>query len=457
MPTWSSSQASSYKTALSSLSRNANANTMKKKRPAPSSNNSAQSALVKRPRGNSKIALPPVGSLLYKSYGTTVNGGPIGDAIYGVLHHRGTTAIAQEMRVVGKNAGIITNNVRAINLIPHGLNPSGETIAVHAVARGVWHDANHIEYRQLLHGQTVENAVDVNARKLNTLKKKVAARKIQAAWKKYQNFSRSVVQNPLVKAALTSSKYMIHLSAHGTIVPRVTFVVPRNVVIVFTAPPGVPTLAYTTRTISMNRVRKMILGRNSIYTAAYFEGDRVSEHMFEFSERYSGLFQILPENVELTRYMTTNRYEPRSLNIRHTAWRKAGPVNSEKCLSDRRYLSDIVKYLSGVHARQKPREPLILVVHACRDCHSSNTNLGGHVARNVAARRRVSGPGYTLPSDLQNLKRMGMTPYLKNMYYREMQNNEMKEQWKSTATYVGLLRDAGLLNKKFNKATAGRQ
>ena len=424
-----------------------------------------QSTLAKRPRGNSKIALPPVGSLIYKSYGTTVNGGPIGDAIYGVLSHRGTTAIAQEMRVVGKNAGIFEKNVRAINLIPHGLNPSGETIAVHAVARGVWHDANHMEYRQLLHGQTVENAVEVNARKFDTLRKKSAALKIQAAWKKYRTFSRSVVQNPLVKAALASSKYMIHLSSHGAIVPG-TFVVPRNMVIVFTTTPGAPAYSYLNATISVNRVRKMILGKNSIYTVAYFEGDTVSEHVLNFGDPtlpyqgslhgHFGLFQILPENVRFTLEYGAltddpNAYEPRSLNLRHNAWQKAARANSQP--TSARYLSSIVRYLSRVHALQKPREPLVLVVHACRVC-TKGSNVGGHVTRNVAARRRVSGPGFTMPSTERNVKRIGMKPYLIKLYKEYKKNDLGTGEHDGILDFVNNLRDAGLLDKKFNKATA---
>lgn len=380
------------------------------------------------------------------------------------------------MRVVGKNSNdgfvnFINNmNTRSIQLVPHGILPHGKTIAVHAVARGVWHDANNNEYRQLGHGQTVESLVAVNENAFNAIREKHAARRIQAAWKKYRTFTRSVAQNPLVKAALTSSKYMIHLSAHGAIIPGKTFVVPRNMVIVFTTTPGAPAFSTFTETISVNRVRKMILGKNTKYTVAYFEGDTVSEHVFEFgdplgprSETHGkfGLFQIIPENTSFVFEYGAgytedpNLFEPRSLNIRHNAWQKAARANSQN--PHARDLSAIVRYLSRVHALQKPREPLVLVVSTCRFCINNNNKVvREHVARNVAARRRVSGPGYTLPMQMQNVKRIGMTPYLRDMY-RDFQNNKfgLGLDYK-TAGFVNSLREAGLLHPKFNKATAGR-
>lgn len=461
----------SYKTARSSPSRNTATN--KKKRPGPSTNNSAQSALLKRARGN--VKLPPVGSLIYRHF-STMNGGPIGDAIFGVLHHRGTTATAQEMRVVGKNADFsLDANHRAIHLIPHGgIDPYGETIVVHAVGRGVWHDG-HDEYRQLRHGQTVESFVKVNAAKLNALLEKaaknVAASRIQAAWKKYRKFSRSVAENPVVKAALTSSKYMIHISSHGAIVPGKTFVVPRNVVIVFTTTPGAPAYSYYDATISVNRVRKMIRGKDTYYTVAYFEGDTVSEHEMHFDDSNEihpthgqfGLFQIVPENVHFTAeygaLVENDPYEPKSLNIRHNAWQKANRSNSQN--TSARYLSSIVRYLARVHALRKPREPLVLVVSACRVC-SPNNNVGRHVARNVAARRRVSGPGYTLPSTLHNMRRLGMTPFLRNMYHeRNRKKNEFEKflhlNEPDTVAFLGHLHKAGLLNKKFTKGLFNRK
>ena len=362
------------------------------------------------------------------------------------------------MRVVGKNAnraGITRTGLptRAIQLIPQGIKPSGRAIVVHAVARGVWHDAKRNEYRQLRYGQTVRSAVVVNANKFNTLQKKAAASKIQAAWRTYRNFSESVVENPLVKAAL-SSKYMVHITGHGALFDG-TFVVPRNVVVVFTTTPGASSYSLNTSTISMNRVRKMILGKDTSYTVPYFEGDTVSDHILSFEDPHMGIFQILPENVRYTSeyHALPETYEPRSLKIRHTAWKKAANVTTN---SSSRLLSELVRYLARVHALQKPREPLVLVVSTCRGCFNPNKNLDGHVARNVAARRRVSGPGYTLPSKMQNLKRMGETSYLTKLY-REMQKNEYGTgNNEGPLQFIKYLRGAGLLNKKFNKATVDR-
>jgi hypothetical protein len=398
-----------------------------------------------------------------------MNGGPVGDSIYGVVQHRGTTAIAKQMRVVGKNGNVtIDNGFRAIKMVPHGIDPSGDVIAVHAVSRGVWRDA-HDEYRQLRHGQTVESFVELNKKKeFNALRKKAAATKIQAAWRKYETFSRSVARLPMVKAALNSSKYMIHISSHGAIIPGKTFVVPRNVVIVFTTTPGAPAYSYLNATISVNRVRKMIRGKNTAYTVAYFEGDTVSDHVLTFDDPnvpYSGsahgefgLFQILPEDVQFTTEYgalsdDSHLYEPRSLNLRHTAWQKAHRANFQN--ASRRDLSAIVRYLSRVHALKNPREPLVLVVHACRVCRENNS-VKVHVARNVAARRRVSGPRFTLPSTVQGVKGVGMTPYLKELY-RQYQKNEFDADNKKIAEFVNILRDAGLLHKQFTKGVGGRR
>lgn len=460
---------SSYKTARSSPSQNTSRTTSNakhtKKRSAPNTNNSAQSTLAKRVRV--PLKLPPVGSLIYRHYGTTVNGGPVGDSIYGVIQHRGTTAIAKEMRVVGRNTNRINNGYRATQLVPHGIDPSGDVIAVHAASRGVWRDAHH-EYRQLGYGQTVESLVELNMQKFNALRKKAAATKIQAAWRKYENFSRSVAQIPEVQAALNSSKYMIHISSHGAIVPGQTFVVPFNVVIIFTTTPGAPAFSYLNDTISVNRVRKMIRGKNTGYTVAYFEGDTVSEHVLTFDDPnapYSGgphgefgLFQILPEDVQFTiEYGALSNdsylYEPRSLGIRHNAWQKAKRGNFQN--ASRRDLSEIVRYLARVHELKNPREPLILVVHACRVCRNNNS-VKVHVARNVAAKRRVSGPRYTLPSTVQGVKGVGMTPYLKKLY-RQHQKNELNQDNKKIAEFVDNLRNAGLLKKQFTKGLGGRR
>ncbi len=430
------------------MSRNSNA-----KRKRSNSNNSAQSTVRKTLK--SQFALPPVGSLIYQHHGETTNGTPVGDAIYSVVQHQGRSAIAQEMRVVGKNANTSYGygNARTVHLVPHGINAHGRRISVHAVARGVWEDSQFQEYRQLRHGQTVESVVNVNTNKFNALRRTTAAKKIQAAWKKFNTFSRGVAASPLVKAAL-ESRYMLHITAHGHIVPHKTFVVPQNVVIVFVTAPGSPAISAPHFEMSVDRVRKMILGKNKVYTVPYFQGDTVSEHLLGFTEEFSGIFEV--QRVQPGKpfywrieYETPKRYAPRQLGLSYTSWKNANHIPGAKAnsKSEYRFLSSVVRHLSDRHSLVNTREPLVIVVDSCR---KYNGKLDDHVQRNVAARRRISGPGFTLPTNISKLTSLGMTPYLKQLYRNRKQKKEYTTAAdKMSAEFVNWMRMAGVVNKKF--------
>jgi hypothetical protein len=426
------------------------------KRTRSNTNNSTQTSVRKRARSNA--ALPPVGSLIYRRYTYGTDANPYGEKIFSVTKHRGTTASAQEMLVVGRNANETVNfgnSIRTIRLIPHGIAPKGERVVVRPVSRGEWQDAQQRLYRRLLHGQHVISFIGVNTEKFNALRHKVAARKIQAAWKSYTNtYQARVLENPAVQNALIS-KYMVHLTGHGSIVPGKTFVVPKNVVIVFTTTPGALSFSSTYMPISASRVRNMILGKDKVYTVAYFAGDTVSDHTYEFTDAYSGLFQVQNRNVySFAEYQAFPlNYAPNALGIPHTAWNQANAIRGGDPKARR--LSSIVRYLAEVYAKidHKPWEPLIIVADACRTCWSLN-NLNQQVARNVAARHRVSGPGYTLPTELPNLKRIGMTPYLKTMYRGMKKNNNnrvLSNPEKHALNFINWMRHAGALNKTFTK------
>lgn len=423
---------------VSGQKRKANAQVTKKR-----TNNNNNNMPKKKARETNRPRLPAIGSLVYRTGASKNSMHLYGDAIYAVTSYEGATAVAREMRVVG----VPVKNSWTIDLVPQGMKAGGAVVRLlpdgahrgtfleNTPKRTVW---KILPYGRKVRDVTYGNSFNGNRRqKIANFTAKARRTAAISKIKSYRTLKANVVRDPLVRAALeTDTK--LYVEAHGTIVPG-TFRVPKGVCLVFLTTPTASCFRGFPKVLqSPEDASQLILGAfGEYYSAPYFEGDVVSEHMLHFSERHMGIFEF---DTVISGHFHENF--KRNKHIPVFNWRDADPIiNAGKMktlprnqvqmvhdlLGHRRKLSAVVRLARSMYDAD---DTIVLFLNMCRPLESnmfatSDANFGAHVDRNISARRRVSGPSYSLPKNANALRVIGERPFSKYVfreYEREVPN-----------------------------------
>jgi hypothetical protein len=385
-----------------------------------------------------------------------------GDNIYLVVKHSvdasGPFAVVQEMRSMGvpipTNDPSIRQNFRHdpsmyhVDLVPLGLKKGGKRWNIRplrwksALGNTVWDGAPDTTevFRVLPYGQRVRmielweqlqknwtknNATNYEAKYGNrgTIRYREALKKVNA----FRQMKKRVAKDPLMKAALDSSlKFFV--SAHGSIdSTRITpLKVPEGVVVVFVTTPGASAYGSNRNIVGITEkdAKRMLLGvQGNLYTAAYFEGDTMSEHTLEFTNARgkigAGIWWL-----------------GRSTPTEFASWKQLRASSNNKNENHKR-LSALVTYVQHFGTRENPA---VLFIHACRSASNGllTSDFIEHVERNQVARRRVTTS--KVPQKPKILVQRGQLPFLTQTYRRKRAQGDK---------FVNYLRDAGIVDPEF--------
>jgi hypothetical protein len=456
--------------------RNANtANSVANAQKANTPNGPNRTLVAKRRRTNGATTRAPravtplaVGSLVYSESPAQFDPRYVyGSDIYMVLERkadaRGPYVVAQQMRSMGVpvNDNVMRNvteyeHAHVVDLVPLGIKTNGSRFKLRADVseRGVWRDDRPtramVRYRVLPYGKRIRHIVFASLKKkrrtsnannntindngsnnvriaatLNRLRKRGAARIIE----EHIVRKKRALKDPLVNAAIRSS-VKVYVDAHGSILPGTeSFKVPSGVCLVFLTTPGGLFYSSPINKLRMTNenARRTILGATTdMYTAAYFEGDEVSEHELVFDKSSDIVWVGLPNG------------NARKANALFLNWKTIRDPNTYN--EDSRSLSATVAHMARYGTKT---QPIVIFLGICRDI-SNGRNTNVHANRNSAARRRIAGPHYSLPSNHSERVMRGAKPTL-HRFYRTKKASE-------TRMFVNWMRNAGLVSEKFEKA-----